>query len=169
MPRAMQAPMIPTTSNAFSTCWPGTLTGWPEISPWSFPKAMFEPQNEIEPTTIENRIGTKVSRGIEPPNARSWRNSAHEISATAPPPTPLYSATICGIAVICTRCEAITPTAVPIASPVTMRPQLPMPSSSSVVTTAIAMPTAAIRLPCLAVVGWVPRLTPMMKSEKATM
>ncbi len=50
-----------------------------------------------------------------------------------------------------------------------IRPQLPIPSSSSVVTTATAMPAAATMLPCLAVVGWVPRLSPMMKSEKATM
>ena len=44
-----------------------------------------------------------------------------------------------------------------------------MPSSSRVVTTATAMPPAAIRLPRLAVVGWVPCLTPMMNIEKATM
>ena len=41
-----------------------------------------------------------------------------------------------------------------------MIPQLPIPSSSSVVTTATAMPPAAIRLPCLAVVGWVPCVMP---------
>jgi hypothetical protein len=58
---------------------------------------------------------------------------------------------------------------VPIAMPPTIRPQLPMPSSSSVVVTATAMPAAAIRLPCLAVVGCVPRRTPKMKNEKATM
>ena len=63
----------------------------------------------------------------------------------------------------------MTPTAVPIPRPRKIRPQLPIPSSSRVVTTAIAMPPAAIRLPRLAVVGWVPCLIPMMKSEKATM
>ena len=41
-------------------------------------------------------------------------------------------------------------------SPATISPQLPIPSSSRVVTTATAIPPAAIRLPCLAVVGWVP-------------
>ncbi len=61
------------------------------------------------------------------------------------------------------------PIAEPPARPMMIRPQLPIPSSSSVVTTATAMPAAAIRLPCLALVGWVPRLRPMMKSEKATM
>jgi hypothetical protein len=63
----------------------------------------------------------------------------------------------------------MTPTAVPIPRPSAIRPQLPIPSSSRVATTATAIPTAATRLPCLAVVGWVPRLIPMMKSEKATM
>ena len=37
--------------------------------------------------------------------------------ATAPPPTPLNNATICGIAVIWTLRAAGTPTAVPITSP----------------------------------------------------
>ena len=50
-----------------------------------------------------------------------------------------------------------------------MIPQLPIPSSSSVVTTAIAMPAAAIRLPRLAVVGWVPCISPKMNIEKETM
>ncbi len=63
----------------------------------------------------------------------------------------------------------MTPTAVPIPMPRAIRPQLPIPSSNSVVMTAITMPTAATMLPCLAVVGWVPRFTPRMKSEKATM
>ncbi len=70
-------------------CWPGKLIGRPEISSWSFAKAMFEPQNETEPTTSENRIGIKTSSGISPPSSSRWRNSAHAISAAAPPPTPL--------------------------------------------------------------------------------
>ena len=39
-------------------------------------------------------------------------------------------------------------------------PQLPIPSSSSVVITATAMPPAAIRLPFFAVVGCVPCISP---------
>ncbi len=63
----------------------------------------------------------------------------------------------------------MTPIAPPTIRPPKMIPQLPIPSSRSVATTAIAMPTAAIRLPRLAVVGWVPALMPMMNSEKLTM
>ena len=50
---------------------------------------MFEPQNETEPTTIENRIGIITSSGMSPPSDSWCRNSAQAISAAAPPPTPL--------------------------------------------------------------------------------
>ena len=89
-----------------------------------------------------------------------WRNSTHAISATAPPPTPLNSATICGIAVIFTWRAAGMPTAVPIATPRMIRPQLPIPGMSSVAITAIAMPTAAMRLPRTAVRGPVSPISP---------
>ena len=42
------------------------------------------------------------------------RNSTQAISAAAPPPTPLNSATICGIAVIFTERAEGTPMIVPI-------------------------------------------------------
>ena len=82
------------------------------------------------------------------------------INATAPPPTPLNSATICGIAVIRTCRAAGTPTTVPIAAPTMISPQLPMSGISSVATTAIAIPTAAIRLPRTAVRGPVSPINP---------
>ena len=91
------------------------------------------------------------------------------MSATAPPPTPLNSATICGIAVIFTLRAAGTPTAVPSATPSTIRPQLPSSGFSSVAITAIAMPTAAMRLPRTAVVGPESPRRPWMKSANATM
>ena len=71
------------------TCWPGTLIGWPETIPWSLPNAMFDPQKEIEPTTIEKSVGMRCRAGSSPPIERSWRNSDQAIRATAPPPTPL--------------------------------------------------------------------------------
>jgi hypothetical protein len=48
--------------------------------------------------------------------ARLW-NSAREISAAAPPPTPLNSATICGIAVMRTLRAATAPKTPPITMP----------------------------------------------------
>ena len=98
-----------------------------------------------------------------------WRNSTQEISATAPPPTPLNSATICGIAVIFTWRAAGTPTATPSAMPSAISPQLPSPGFSSVAITAIAMPTAAMRLPRTAVVGPARPRSPWMNRAKAMM
>ena len=82
---------------------------------------MFEPQKETEPTIAANTSGIAVSSVLHA-DRRASRNSAQAISATAPPPTPLNSATICGIAVIFTLRAAGTPTAVPIAMPSAISP-----------------------------------------------
>ena len=87
------------------------------------------------------------------------RNSDQEISATAPPPTPLNSATICGIAVIFTWRADGTPSAVPITSPTMIRIQLYC-TCSSVATAARVIPTAAILLPRTAVFGPVRPIRP---------
>jgi hypothetical protein len=132
----------------------------------SFRKATLEPQKEIEPTIAANRIGISSRAGRLPP---ALRNSTTAISATAPPPTPLNSATICGIAVILTLRAAGTPTAAPIATPSTISAQLPIRGLSSVATRAIAMPTAATWLPRTAVRGPRSIRSPVMNSENATM
>ena len=113
------AQAITTASRAMlRICWPGSWIGRPGMISCSLPKAMFEPQNEIEPTIAANRIGMSCSSsGLPPVCSSASRYSTNEISATAPPPTPLNSATICGIAVIFTLRAAGTPTAVPIAMP----------------------------------------------------
>ena len=105
-------------------CWPGSWIGRPGRISWSLPNAMFEPQKETEPMIAANRIGISCSSsGLPRPRARACsRYSTNAISATAPPPTPLNSATICGIAVIFTLRAAGTPTAVPIATPTAIRP-----------------------------------------------
>ena len=86
------------------------------------------------------------------------------MSATAPPPTPLKSATICGIAVIFTLRAAGIPTAAPIATPAmishTVADPWNSPLRSSVATTANAIPTAAVWLPRTAVRGPVSPLIP---------
>ena len=146
---------------------PGSFSGLPEMSSCSLPKAMFEPQKEIDPTIAANTSGMPTSRSVRSPPCS--RNSAHAISAIAPPPTPLNRATICGIAVIFTLRAAGTPMTVPITIPSAIRPQLPVSSRSSVAMTATAMPTAAVRLPRTAVVGEVSCARPMMNRLKATM
>ena len=52
-----------------------------------------------------------------PGSGRIRCSSASETSAAAPPPTPLKSATICGIAVIFTRRAATAPKPPPITIP----------------------------------------------------
>ena len=131
---------------------------------------MFEPQKEIEPMIAARRIGISASSsGLPPVSSSASRYSTTLISATAPPPTPLNSATICGIAVIFTLRAAGTPTAVPMARPMTISAQSPMLSLSSVATTAIAMPAAATRLPRTAVRGPRSMCSPTMKRLNATM
>ncbi len=113
-----------------------------------------------------NSTGISSSSGMSPPASR---NSTRLMSATAPPPTPLNSATICGIAVIFTLRAAGTPTTVPSTRPAAIRPQSPIRSSSSVATIAMPMPTAATRLPLTAVRGPRSMRRPRMNSTKATM
>ncbi len=163
---ATAQPTATSRSSAFRIVCPGSMIGRPGMISWSFPNAMFEPQNETEPMIAEKRTGIISSSGMSPP---AWRNSAHATSATAPPPTPLNSATICGIAVIFTLRAAGMPTAVPMTTPRTISSQSPISSWSSVAATATAMPTAAILLPWRAVDGCVRRRRPMMNSENETM
>jgi hypothetical protein len=93
--------------------------------------------------------------------------------ATAPPPTPLNNATICGIAVIRTRSAAGMPIAVPMTTPSRISHGVEDPDRtcgvSSVATTAMTMPVAAILFPRTAVRGPVRPLIPYMNSENATM
>ena len=65
----------------------------------------------------ESMIEALMSVFSEPGSgARLW-NSASEINAAAPPPTPLKSATICGIAVIRTLRAATAPKEPPTTIP----------------------------------------------------
>ena len=147
------------TSRFSGCCSRPTVIGRPGRISCSFPNATLEPQNDADPTIAANSDATATY-------AASWsnpallRNSTHAINAIAPPPTPLNSATICGIAVIFTRRAAGTPTAVPIATPSRISHQLPSPGVSSVATTATAMPAAAIMLPRTAVFGPVSPISP---------
>ena len=60
------------------------------------------------------------SPGRRPGSPAGRWYSAAAISAAAPPPTPLNSATICGIAVIRTARAETTPITVPTAIPATI-------------------------------------------------
>ncbi len=86
------------------------------------------------------------------PAIAACRNSAVEMSAADTPPQPFSSATICGIAVICTTRAAQVPTTAPTAIAIRISPWLwnPLPGTHrlpSVVNPATVMPSAASRLP----------------------
>ncbi len=65
-----------------------------------------EPANDTEPTRIVKAVASSTNQpGPSKPRSRISTISCSSSSATsaaAPPPTPLNSATICGIWVICT-------------------------------------------------------------------
>ena len=151
----------------FTNVCPGSMIGRPGRISWSFPNAMFEPQKETDPTIAEKRIGIISSSGMSPP---ACRNSAHATSATAPPPTPLNSATICGIAVIFTLRAAGMPTAVPITTPTD--DQLPVADLRLAARWPRPRPPCRPRRSCCPGArsrGCVSRCRPMMKSENETM
>ena len=89
---------------------------------------------------------------------------------TAPPPTPLNRATICGIAVIFTWARRRHADHHPRAPrPGRSAPSCPRSGSAASAITAIAIPTAAMRLPRTAVVGPARPRSPWMNRANARM
>ena len=131
------------------------MIGRPWISSCSFANATIEPANEIEPISAESTIASAdVDLRSARARERSRWNSASEISAAAPPPTPLNSATICGIAVIFTLRAATAPKPPPISIPSDDHPVARRCCFCANVTTiATSIPTAAIWLPRRACAG----------------
>ena len=85
---------------------PGKITGRVVINSCNFKKVTIEPLKEMQPTTTVNTVAI-TSATVAP--SPKWRYSTIATSAAAPPPTPLKSATSCGICVICTMRAAGTP------------------------------------------------------------
>ena len=82
---------------------------------------MMEPLKETQPTTTVNTV--KITTAVLAPVPR-LRYSTIATSAAAPPPTPLNSATSCGIWVISTLRAAGTPITRPIAIAPTIHQKL---------------------------------------------
>jgi len=118
------------------------------MSSCNFAKVIAEPENDTAPTRT-----VKATAMTAPSSSATSGSSSRATSAAAPPPTPLNSATSCGICVIFTRREAGTAMTVPSA----MTPRMSATLSSSVdrKTTTIASraPKAPSRLPRRAVFG----------------
>ena len=141
--------------------------GVPVIKACSLAKATRLPAKDTEPITMLKTLGNaKANGGCDPCN----NSSETATRAAAPPPTPLKSATICGMAVIFTRRAATAPIGTPIRRPTIV---IAMPASvkcrsGAVASNAMTMPTAAIWLPRRALRGELNWMRPMMKSTAAT-
>src|SRR2546429_2182801 len=111
------------------------------------------PANETLPIRDDRMIDIDASNGSRPGSgARAW-NSASATSAAAPPPTPLNSATICGIAVIFTARAATAPIGAEASITSRIHQRYWMPLRANVATMAISIPAAPMRLPSGAVFG----------------
>src|SRR5919201_3661171 len=119
----------------------------------SFANATRLPANEIEPISAESMIETPTSALIRPGSGSTWWKSASATSAAAPPPTPLNSATICGIAVIFPLRAAPAPNGAETTITIRIDQPLWIPACAKVAPTATAIPTAPIRFPSGAVLG----------------
>ncbi len=152
----------------FAICCPAKTIGRPGRSSCSFPKAIRLPEKLIEPIRAEKSIAPMCSGRTCPTAGVSRWNSAAAMRAAAPPPTPLNSATICGIAVIFTVRAEATPITVPTATPAAISQYESISGLRSVKTTAIVIPTAATTLPERAVAGEDSRLMPTIRQTPAT-
>ena len=95
-----------------------------------------------------------VVYGCAVPFATAVRKSCEAISAAEPPPMPLKSATIWGIAVMRTKRAETAPMTVPTTIGGMIKGQLPVLwMSTAVMPSTSSMPTAAMRFPCRAVAG----------------
>ena len=145
------------------------MTGFSSF-PSSFIHATTLPESERAPTTPAKTIAVEKTR---PPSC--WPYSSAATSMAAPPPRPLNSATICGIAVILTEyaphAPSTRPTPIAIAMSVQLRAGTSPPpgpwSCGSTAIMAITMPMAAMIFPRRAVFGEPSSLIPMMNSTAA--
>ena len=94
---------------------PGNTTGREVIRSWSLAKVTIEPANDTAPMAIVNAVAARLNHESWPPASITCCSSRRATSDAAPPPTPLKSATIWGIWVICTVRAPYTPPTVPIA------------------------------------------------------
>src|SRR5437764_1388992 len=105
------------------------------------------------PLTIRTLFSSSKPVAAAARPVKALRNSASETRAAAPPPTPLKSATICGIAVIFTLRAATAPKTPPTAIPTRISQTLSICFCAKVTPIAISIPTAPIQFPRRAVAG----------------
>ena len=89
-----EVPRAPANVAAITKRPPGKTTGRVVISSCNFKKVTIEPENETLPTNTVNTVA-KTSPVLA--SSPRCKYSTIETRAAAPPPTPLNSATSCGI------------------------------------------------------------------------
>ena len=124
----------------------GMTTGRVVMISCNFRKVTIEPLKATEPMMIVSTVKREKRKS---PWSPRWRYSTIAMRPAAPPPTPLKSATSCGIAVILTRRAEIQPMADPTRMAAMMRIRLsssmPVKKSTTVATTAPIAPSAVPR------------------------
>ena len=145
--------------NALKICWPLKVIGAPDIIPWSFKKAIIDPEKVIAPTAAPIDISIKLANFMFPgvPRLKAVGLINAEIATkTAANPTRLWNpATSSGIAVI----GILYAMNAPIAPPTSKKtitytnPNEKLSTDKKVTTTAIIIPVIPKKLPCLEVSG----------------
>ena len=143
------------------------------ISSCSLANVTQDPENETAPTSTVNApaaAATDADPVLAPPGSRvrSPDSSSPATRAAAAPPTPLNSATSCGIWVIATRRAAGTPSAVPTTIAARISGTCLRSSEKKVTSTASTAPPAPIWLPRRAEPGEDRPLRARMKQTAAT-
>ena len=74
---------INTNNDAFNKCWPLNVIGAPDIIPWSFKKAITEPEKVIAPTAapiaISIRLASFIFPGVPRLNADGFINAETQL------------------------------------------------------------------------------------------
>ena len=140
-------------------CWPLNVIGEPDIIPWSFKKAIIEPENVIAPTAAPIDISIKLPSLISPGYPRlnaSGFKKADIATNTAARPTRLWKpATNSGIAVIGILYAMNAPIKPPTNRKIKtyIKPVEKFPIDKKVTVIAITIPKIPKKLPCLEVSG----------------
>ena len=144
---------------AFNGCWPLNVMGEPDIIPWSFKKAIIDPEKVIAPTAAPIDISIKLPSLMlpgEPKLKASGFKKAAIATKTAARPTKLWKpATNSGIAVIGILYAIKAPINPPIKRKIktTTNPFEKLPIDKKVTVTAIIIPKIPKKFPCLELSG----------------
>ena len=169
-PELMTQPALPKRAAsvpAITKRPPGKTTGRVVMISCNFKKVITEPENETQPTTTVKTVAMISALVASLPRRRY---STVDTSAAAPPPTPLKSATSCGICVIWILRAAGTPTSTPnaIAARIAKRFLWWPPGAQKTSTVPIVAPIAPMIFPRRADLGEESPLRARMKQTAAT-